>query len=142
MHHPDGVRFRSVPAEVAELPQTLRGNTDASFGAKPECCAHATELSRARLQGGFDMAVELHARQHDTLEKIFSHSSSGNIEWRQVLSLLEAIGTTHHEHNGKLKVTVGPETEVFNPPRSKDIDEQMLVDLRRMLANAGFAPEG
>ena len=88
------------------------------------------------------MAVELHARQRDTLEKIFSHSSSGNIEWRQVLSLLEAIGTTHHEHNGKLKVTVGPETEVFNPPRSKDIDEQMLVDLRRMLANAGFAPEG
>ena len=86
------------------------------------------------------MAEELHYRQRDTLEKNFSHSSSGNIEWRRVLSLLEAIGTTQNEHNGKLRVTVGAETEVFKPPRGKDIDEQMLVDLRRMLMNAGFAP--
>jgi len=86
------------------------------------------------------MAEELHYRQRDTLEKIFSHSSSGNIEWRRVVSLLEAIGTTGYEHNGKLRVTVGAETEVFKPPRGKDIDEQMLVDLRRMLTSAGFAP--
>lgn len=76
----------------------------------------------------------------DTLEKIFNHASSGNIEWRQVLSLLEAVGTTEHEHNGKLKVTLGSETETFQPPRDKDIDEQMLVDLRRMLTGAGLAP--
>jgi hypothetical protein len=76
----------------------------------------------------------------DTLDKIFRHSSSGNIEWRQVLSLLEAIGATSREDNGKLRVTIGPETEVFHPPAGKDIDEQMLVDLRRMLRNAGFAP--
>jgi hypothetical protein len=37
-------------------------------------------------------------------------------------------------------VTLGPETEVFDPPRGKDIDQQMAVDLRRMLANAGYAP--
>ena len=76
----------------------------------------------------------------DTLEKIFSHSSSNNIEWRQVLSLLEAVGTTEHEHNGKLKVTLGDETETFQPPHDKNIDEQMLVDLRRMLTGAGLAP--
>jgi hypothetical protein len=86
------------------------------------------------------MAVDLDHHHRDTLEKIFSHSSSGNIEWRQVLSLLDAVGTTEHEHNGKLKVTVGDETETFQPPRDKDIDEQMLVDLRRMLSNAGLAP--
>ena len=86
------------------------------------------------------MAGELDYRHRDTLEKIFSHSSSGNIEWRQVLSLLEAVGTTRSEHNGKLKVTVGSETEVFVPPHDKDIDEQMLVDVRRMLTNAGYAP--
>ena len=57
-----------------------------------------------------------------------------------MLSLLEAVGTTAHEHNGKLKVTLGPETETFQPPRGKDIDEQMLVDLRRMLTGAGLAP--
>ena len=86
------------------------------------------------------MSANLDHRHRDTVEKIFSHSS-GNIEWRQVVSLLEAVGTTRQEHNGKLKVTLGPETEVLEPPRGKDIDEQMLVDLRRMLTQAGFAPE-
>lgn len=85
------------------------------------------------------MVADLGHRHRDTLEKIFSHPSSANIEWRQVLSLL--VGATRKEHNGKLKVTLGSETEIFEPPRSKDIDQQMTVDLRRMLANAGLAPE-
>jgi hypothetical protein len=29
------------------------------------------------------------------------------------------------------------ETEVLTPPRGKDIDEQMIVDLRRMLGGRG-----
>jgi hypothetical protein len=86
------------------------------------------------------MAGQLGNHHRDTLEKIFSHSSSGNIEWRPVLSLLEALGTTSRLPNGKLRVELGPETEIFQPPSGKDIDEQMLVDLRRMLASAGFAP--
>ena len=87
------------------------------------------------------MAAELGHRHRDTLDKVFGHASSGNIEWRQVLSLLEAIGATHKEHNGKLKVTIGPETEVLEPPRGKDVDVQTVVDLRRMLTNAGLTPE-
>jgi hypothetical protein len=86
------------------------------------------------------MEGDLTHRHRDTLEKIFSHPASGNVEWRQVLSLLEAVGTTTEEPNGKLRVTVGGETEVLRPPGGKDIDRQMVVDLRRMLANAGFAP--
>ena len=85
-------------------------------------------------------AADLDHHHRDTLEKIFRHSSSGNIEWRQVRSLLEAVGTTARLHNGNFRVTLGRETEVFQPPSAKDIDEQMLVDLRRMLTNAGFGP--
>ena len=51
-----------------------------------------------------------------------------------MLSLLEAVGTVEEEHNGKFKVTLGPETEVLERPRGKDIDVQMVVDLRRMLS--------
>jgi hypothetical protein len=86
------------------------------------------------------MAADLTHHHRDTLEKIFTHPSSGNIEWRQVRSLLEVVGTTTEEHNGKLKVALGRETEVLQPPRGKDIDQQMIVDLRRMLTAAGFAP--
>ena len=86
------------------------------------------------------MAADLSHRHRETLERIFAHPASGNIEWRQVLSLLETIGTTTEEHNGKLKVALGRETEILQPPRGKDIDRQMIVDLRRMLTAAGFTP--
>jgi hypothetical protein len=82
----------------------------------------------------------VNADHRATLERIFRHPASGNIEWRQVLSLLEAVGSVTEEHNGKVKVTVGSETEVLVPPREKDIDKQMIVDLRRMLSKAGVTP--
>jgi hypothetical protein len=83
---------------------------------------------------------ELGSRHRDTLEKILRHPASGNVEWREVRSLLEAVGTVVDEHNGKLRVTLGDETEVLQPPRDKDVDKQTIVDLRRMLTNAGLTP--
>ncbi|MGH2963880.1 MAG: hypothetical protein ACRDMH_00650 [Solirubrobacterales bacterium] len=85
------------------------------------------------------MESDLNRHHRDTLQKILSHPASGNIEWRRVLALLEAVGTVDEEHNGKFKVTLGRETEVFERPRGKDIDVQMVVDLRRMLGSAGLA---
>lgn len=86
------------------------------------------------------MNATLNNHHRDTVAKIFAHPTSANIEWRQVLSLLDAIATTVEEHNGKVKVALGPETEVLSPPRGKDIDKQMVIDLRRMLGNAGYGP--
>jgi hypothetical protein len=88
--------------------------------------------------------LEAHLNNHhrDTVAKIFSQPPSANVEWRQVRSLLEAIGTVTSQHDGKLEVTVGPEREVFHAPKDKDVDVQMLVDLRRMLGQAGYGPDG
>jgi hypothetical protein len=76
-----------------------------------------------------------------TAQAILSHPVSHNIEWRDVLSLLEAVGDVSEEHNGKFKVSVGGETEMLHRPRGKDVDEQILVDLRRMLGAAGITAE-
>ena len=84
------------------------------------------------------MAADLGHHHRDTLEKIFSHASSGNIEWRHVLSLLDALGATTRQHNGKLRVTLGGEMEILQPPSGKDVDEPALVDVRRMLTRAGY----
>jgi hypothetical protein len=86
------------------------------------------------------MTTNLDSEHRNTVEKIFSEPSSGNVEWRRVKSLLEAVGTATEEHNGRLKVTLGDETEVLQPPHGKDIDQQMIVDLRRMLRRAGLGP--
>ena len=85
-------------------------------------------------------AKTVNSEHVDTVEKVFGHPASGNVEWRQVLSLLEAVGTVTERHNGRVDVTLGDETEVFDPPKGKDVDTQMIVDLRRMLTGAGFAP--
>jgi hypothetical protein len=37
-------------------------------------------------------------------------------------------------------VTLGSETETLRAPQGKDIDRQLIVDLRRMLTGAGLAP--
>jgi hypothetical protein len=66
----------------------------------------------------------------------------GREGWRSVLSLLEAVGTVQEKHDGKFLVTVGPETETLRRPHGKDVDEQAIVDLRRMLREAGLAPDG
>jgi len=87
--------------------------------------------------------VNSHLSSHHrlTIEKIFRHPASGNIGWREVIPMLEDLGAVNQEHNGKFTVTLGSETEVFEAPRAKDIDEQVIVDLRRMLRQAGWAPD-
>ena len=85
-------------------------------------------------------------RQHldnhhrNTLRQIFQHPVSHNIEWHAVTSLLEAVGTVTVNHDGKVAVKIGTEAAFFDPPVGKDIDAQMVVDLRRMLSKAGYGP--
>ena len=84
--------------------------------------------------------MDLDAWPRNTVEQIFARPSNGNLEWRRVRSLLDEVATVTEEHNGKLAVSLGGETQVLEPPRSKDVDTQMLVDLRRMLTRAGITP--
>lgn len=56
------------------------------------------------------------------------------------MSLLEAVGTVTVRHDGKVAVKIGSELEYLAPPTAKDVDDQMVVDLRRMLTSAGLRP--
>lgn len=82
----------------------------------------------------------LDSRHRDTMRQIFQHPASHNIEWRAVMSLLQAVGTVTVRHDGKVAVKIGPEQEFLEPPVGKDIDAQLVVDLRRMLGKAGYGP--
>ena len=87
--------------------------------------------------------VHLENHHRTTLRQLFQHPVSHNIEWRAVLSLLEAVGSVVERHDGKVAVTIGAETEFFDPPARphKDIDTQTVLDLRRMLSAAGLEPD-
>lgn len=81
----------------------------------------------------------LSPNHRDTLLQLFQHPTSHNIEWRAVLSLLEAVGEVTDGKDGNVHVTLADESEVFVRPKHKDIDVEQVVDLRRMLTNAGYA---
>ena len=83
------------------------------------------------------LSAGLDNEQRKVLEEVVDHRSGANIEWRHVRAMLEALGTVTEEHNGKLKVTIGGVSETIQPPRDKDVDEELLSDLRRMLKRAG-----
>jgi hypothetical protein len=86
-------------------------------------------------------APHLSNHHRSTVREIFQHPVSHNIEWRAVVSLLEAVGSVTEHRDGKLAVTIGPDTEFLDPPAGKDIDAQAVVDLRRMLSSAGYGPD-
>jgi hypothetical protein len=82
--------------------------------------------------------AHLSKHQRSTLRQIFQHPAGHNIEWRAVLSLLAAVGSAEERHDGKVAVTIGAQTEYFEPPRHKDISTQAVVNLRRMLTQTGY----
>jgi hypothetical protein len=82
---------------------------------------------------------DLNNQHRDTLLQIFQHPTSHNVEWRDVLSLLEAVGSVEQRPDGKYVVQLGAWTEVLPRPKHKDIDTQLIVDLRRRLTGAGYA---
>ena len=86
--------------------------------------------------------AHLSNHQRNTLSQIFQHPAGHNIAWRAVLSLLEAVGSAVEQPGGKVAVSIGSETEFFDPPPHKDIDTQAVVDLRRMLSKAGYGTAG
>ena len=86
-------------------------------------------------------SAHLSNRHRDTLQKLFEHPTSHNIEWREIVSLLEAIGNTERRHDGKIKVTLGPSSQVLERPKGKDVDADEIVALRKMLRQAGYGTE-
>jgi hypothetical protein len=86
------------------------------------------------------MTPHLTSHHRRTVEEIFAHPTSGNIEWRQVESLLAAIGRVESDGNGKLHISVGSQPEVVMAPHGKDASVQTVVDLRALLTRLGLAP--
>jgi hypothetical protein len=89
------------------------------------------------------MSEPVHLSNHHrgTLRQLFEHPVSRNIEWRSVLSLLEAVGSVADARGGRTAVTVGPRTEDFKTAGRKDLDADDVVRLREMLATVGLSAE-
>jgi len=80
----------------------------------------------------------LSGHHRDTLQQIFQKKTNYNVEWHDVISLLEEVGSIEQQYDDMFLFRIGQETEVLRRPSGKDIDGQQLVDLRRILTSAGY----
>ena len=87
-----------------------------------------------------DATTPDHLSQHHrtTLEHIERHPTTHNLEWKDVIALLEEVAEVREEHDGKFIVKLGEGRIVLTKPKHKDVDEQMVLDLRRLFKDAGY----
>jgi len=83
-----------------------------------------------------------HLSQHHrtTLKHIATHPASHDLEWKDVIALLDETADVTQEHDGKFVVKLGEGRIVLTKPKHKDVDEQTVIDLRHLFTSAGFLP--
>lgn len=87
-----------------------------------------------------DGGASLDSHHRSTLQKIFRHPTSHNLEWHDVLSLLDAVADVDRQHDGRYHVTLADQVIVIDAPKGPDVDEQMIIDLRRLFRAGGIQP--
>jgi hypothetical protein len=77
------------------------------------------------------------------LGRIFQHPASHNLEWRDVIALIEHLGTVEEEENGHLIFTIQGVSQSFHRTHQKDVSEvQQVLDLRHFLESVGVDKDG
>lgn len=84
----------------------------------------------------------LNGHHSKTLAAIYSHPAPHNIEWHDVLSLLNCLGTATPRHGGGYTVVIGDEQVMLAHPHGHDLGDDEMRQLRTFLTKAGLSPDG
>ena len=76
-----------------------------------------------------------------TLEAVFRHPSAHNLEWNDVIALIDKIGDVEHKSNNEFEFRVSGELYFMRKPHTKDIAAPDVIKLRKFLAHAGWSSE-
>lgn len=89
------------------------------------------------------MSVPSLNRKHAmVLEEILGHPLPHNLEWLDVVSLVNHLGSALERPNGNYEFTIGTTSEVFKKPHHKDMEVDDVVRLRTFLKTAGVDASG
>jgi len=79
------------------------------------------------------MPIKLDSHHRRTMARLFSHPTSHNIQWNDVVALLERCGDVHLSHRGHWVVSVGGETITIGRPVHRDLDADAVIRVRHFL---------
>jgi hypothetical protein len=83
----------------------------------------------------------LTAHHRNTLQHIFTHPLAHNLEWAEVTSLIDSLGSVIDRHNGEYAFDVGNQRAFFRRPHGKTLDGHDVARLRKFLGEAGITAE-
>ena len=87
-------------------------------------------------------SIHLNGHHRKTLASVFRHPTSHNVEWHDVLSLLNTIGSASERHGGGYDVAIGDAHLALGRPHGKDLSGDELRHLRAFLTEAGLTEAG
>lgn len=87
------------------------------------------------------MSESLNSHHTQTLDALFAHPTRHNLQWRDVGSLLSAIGDVDEKHDGRVAVTIADSTVTLSRPRSKDVGTEEVLEIRQFLKSVGYEPK-
>jgi hypothetical protein len=76
-----------------------------------------------------------------TLDAIMRHPVAHNLEWKDVVSLFEKLGTVEQKANSEFVFQVGGERLILRKPHSKDLEPTEVAELRKFLSRIDLASE-
>ena len=82
-------------------------------------------------------------RKHrNTLQAIFAHPVSGNIQWRDIEALFVELGAKVSERSGsRVAISLFGEVKVFHRPHpSPNTDKGAVASIRKWLKKHGVTP--
>jgi hypothetical protein len=87
------------------------------------------------------MATKLDHHHRHTVAQIFGHPVGHNIQWRDVVNLLERFGDVFESHRGCYAVSVGASTVSLGRVRGRELTTDQVVRVRHLLVDLGVRPE-
>ena len=86
--------------------------------------------------------MQLRKKHNSTLSKVFAEPTLTNIHWKDIESMLNALGADCSEGRGsRLRVKLNDARAVFHRPHpEKEASKSMVRSVRRFLEEAGMLP--
>jgi hypothetical protein len=76
---------------------------------------------------------------HKTLEAVFRHPLAHNLEWNDVVALIEKIGAVDRKANHEFAFEVSGQRQLFRKPHVKDLTGPEVIEVRKFLVRSGWS---
>jgi len=85
--------------------------------------------------------LKLDHHHRTTAARVFRHPTSHNIQWHDVQSLLESLGECRETKHHSFELTLDDQVVIFRGPLARDLTDEHVCELRRVLRGVGITPE-